>query len=90
MRKTKYKEDLIIVVSRTNRGAAILFDRFLFKAEIFDQVLKISKPRMTVYLSDNRIFSFVGESAYNHNHMEELGATVYTDLEFENKFFKED
>lgn len=90
MLEGKFNEDLIIVLSQTNREAVALFNRFAFRPDIFDKTVRISNTCRTVYLTDNRVFKFTSKTEYYDQHIDILKATVYTDMEFEQLYFEED
>ncbi len=79
-----------IIISRTNQMSKRLFDRFVSKIDILQNVVGLYGPNRTINLKDGRVFIFVSEIEFYDNHYDSLRAIFMPDLEFENKFFKED
>ena len=79
-----------IIISRTNQIAKRLFNRFVSKIDILQDTIGLHGPNRIINLKDGRVFMFVGEVEFYDNHYDSLHAIFIPDLEFENKFLKED
>lgn len=79
-----------IIISRTNQMSKRLFDRFVSKIDILQNVVGLYGPNRTINLKDGCVFIFVSEIEFYDNHYDSLRAIFMPDLEFENKFLKED
>lgn len=79
-----------IIISRTNQMSKGLFERFLSKIDILKNVVGLYGPDRIINSKDGRVFIFVSEIEFYDNHYDSLHAIFMPDLEFENKFLKED
>lgn len=79
-----------IIISRTNQMSKRLFDKFLSKIDILQDTIGLHEPDRIINLKDGRVFIFVSEIEFYDNHYDSLRAIFMPDLEFEDKFLKED
>lgn len=86
----KANSNLYIIVSRTNQMAQKIFERFMIKSGITQDIAELHTSNRNIHLKDGRIFIFVSEIEFYDNHYDSLCAIFMPDLEFEDKFLKED
>lgn len=86
----KPNTNLYIVISRTNRMAQNIFERFMSKSGITQDIAELHASDRMIHLKNGRIFIFVSEIEFYDYRYDSICANFMPDLEFEDKFLKED
>ena len=86
----KANSNLYIVISRTNRMAQNIFERFMTKSVIAQDIVELHASDRMIHLKDGRIFIFVSEIEFYEHRYDSIFANFMPDLEFEDTFLKED
>lgn len=86
----KPNTNLYIIISRTNRMAQNIFERFMTKSGIAQDIAELHVSERIIYLKDGRIFIFVSEIEFYDYRYDSICANFMPDLEFEDTFLKED